>query len=658
MASIFLPFFLWSLAASVSLSTCATAPQCATPVSAALAAQFGVVNTTAANELVAANIVDYSPVYSSLSQCLDVVCVIPLQSQLVGLDLSYRSINETMSSLTVQLNFMIRVWTNCTAAAKVNKTLNCDLQNRLMGRVNEKMELILQQQLAFLEELIGQCLGNTVCETYVGLQINSTSTQISRRLSFENANVLLANRILYCSDSNGDCYDVLLKALRLGFRTVLTVFPAPGLINETSLNTAYNELVLEASTVTDPFMCVLLLHNFTFPVLASFVACNDLKVCTGRTFFNRMQSVLQVFWRRLSDLRLLLLLLNTRWCTTELCSVQLQQFERNVTVASTAMRDLYFQFTEKNPASMSIALVLVGIMVASVVMIAGVALLIASRIWKVVAQQIYIVLIVLVVCGQSVHLGLWIFQYLVFAFPFATNWVMFTKFLTSFGALNRLSELSIVLALGLFVYEFFRGVYMDMLHRSVKHVKVGKFILLLGAVIVSVFSIATTIYYIYVVSVGPTNSTYVWISEASEKFLLAISFLFAIGLLVLCITVLSQISQDSKAKAKYLVPALRMLLVAIVLTLCMTIRIVVYTYSVFGPVQFSAWFYFGMLYFVSEFIAEALLLLAIFFRFYSFRARQIMSKSMQELNEPLLNRDSDNDIDELVDKPIPLRYRI
>jgi hypothetical protein len=402
MASILLPFFLWSLAVSASLSTCVTVPQCTILVSAALAAQFGVVNTTVANELVAANIVDSSPIYSSLNQCFDVICAIPLQSQLIGLDFSYRSINETMASLGVQLSFMAQIWTNCTAAAKINQTLNCDLQNRLMGRVNEKMKWVLKKHLSFLEDLFGQCLGNIVCETYVGQQINSTSAQISGQLIFDTNSVGFASRILNCSEWDDSCQSVLESALVSNFTQAVRLLSIPGLVNATSAYAAYSVVLLMAPFVTDMLAAAALLSNLSQPVLSEFLACSGVKSCVGTALFVKMEAVILTFWKQCSNFLDYLPFFSVRWCVSSLCISELEIFHIKAAVAATALREAFFQFIANSPSSYSIPLAATGLVVSFIVCLCGVGLLVLLSTWKVFGQQIYVILIVTVV-GQTIH---------------------------------------------------------------------------------------------------------------------------------------------------------------------------------------------------------------------------------------------------------------
>ncbi len=653
MSSILLPGLLWSLAAAISLSNCSTAPQCSSLVSAALVSRFGVINTTFANELVNTNSVAHGPVYTRLNQCLDIVCAIPLQSQLVGLDLSYSSINETLTSLGQQLAISRQVWSNCTTQSKVNKTLNCDLQNRLMGRINEKMESHLRDRLAIFEELEVQCQGNVVCESYVGLQINSTMTQIAGQLSFENANVGFANQILNCSESGGDCLDVLSKSLASNFTVSVKQFGSlASVINQTGVYVAFRDLLLVAPSATNPILCLSYLWNFTAPVLEEFEACRGVKNCIGQTLFTKLQSLIRTAWRRTVSLRTILPGL-TRWCVTESCLMSMQRFQSEILASEASWRDLYFQFTANSPRTYTRSLVIVGILFASILCVAALALLIAACAWRVTFQQIFVTLIVLLLIGELVHFLFWTFLLQVISDPLLTS-ALTDDLINSFGALNRFSMLTLALALGLFVYEFFRGVYTEVLHREEKDVKFFKWCLLIGAGVVTVLTLMSLSLRFVIIVDGPVvlrNPDDI-ISKVNRMILLLLAFAFSIGLMLLTVMVLRD------KKAKYRTAAIRMLFVALVLSSCMVIRVVIYLYDDYGPVFVSRWVYFVLLSFCSEFLAVALLLLAIFFRFYSFRARQIMSKSMQELNEPLLNRDSDNDIDELVDKPIPLRYRI
>jgi hypothetical protein len=222
--------------------------------------------------------------------------------------------------------------------------------------------------------------------------------------------------------------------------------------------------------------------------------------------------------------------------------------------------------------------------------------------------------------------------------------------------MTLITKMSIVVALGLFAYEFLRGVY-EIFDRSVFVVNVVKWILLIGVtsmigltVISLIFSLILQLTPGNIVQKGPLLA----LGQIVEKILLAVAFFLSVCLVLLVVAVLSQ-TKDEKIH-RFHIPAIRMLFVAIVICICMAIRVIVSVYQIYGPVFVPYSLYFGLVWIFAEPLFEVLLFVSIFFRFYSFRARQIMSKSMVELVEPLLDRESGYDNDEWGDKPIPQRY--
>lgn len=630
---------------TASLSNCSTTSQCASLVSAAFSAQFGSVNATLANHAVSANNVLYGPVYERLNQCLEVSCAVPLKSEIVALDTSYRLINETVASLLTQIQAMRLIWTNCTAAAKVNTTINCDLENRLMGRVNEKMEWLLRKELRFYVQLGVQCQGNVACSSYLAQQINSTLSLLVARLEFEDTNVGLFNRVLNCSQQGGDCGVVLGIALGGNFSVSVRQFGSlASVINQTNVYVAFRDLLEVAPLVSDPMMCVSHLRNFSLPILDEYSSCRGLKLCGGQTSFTQMRNVFGHTWVRLRNFSLAMHFVESKWCMSLSCSRTAIDFEERLNLATRATEDLYFNFLSSNPTVVTVKMVVVGMVISGLICIAGLVLLICGLLWDVTSQQLYIILVVFVVCGNVIHLVHWAYHLLFILSFFGPNRSEVGASLSILGHLNRMSQLTIMLAIGLFCYEFFRGVYIEVLHRKAVHVKVVKWILLVGAVLVFVFTVIAIVVFL----VDPSNLV---IGQVNEKIILGISVAFSVFLFLLAVSVVKHEGMDKKSK--YLVGAWRMLVVSIIICVCMIIQIVLYTYDVFSSVYLSKWVYFGLLRYSTDPIVKSLLLAFVFTRFLGFRARQAMSKRTSELSEPLM---SDGESHVFGDRPIPPRY--
>jgi hypothetical protein len=220
-----------------------------------------------------------------------------LKQRILLLNNEYARINETVASLTSQVNALFiqyRDKTNCTGLryfgtfSDVVDNLPCVQLNRQLGRVVEKMRTTLATTLTVLNTAKAVC-STAICSTTVLSMSSETQTQAVSSGSWYRYYLTFATRVALCSAING-CAQELISTLTERWEFSLNFhFQIAPFVNLTGVRVAFAN-VSSQTTVHEPGDGLTLLKPLLDATLGARQVCNLAVSCqlTQRAFLGAL----------------------------------------------------------------------------------------------------------------------------------------------------------------------------------------------------------------------------------------------------------------------------------------------------------------------------------------------------------------------------------